>query len=236
MLAIALSLAQPHSQTISAQASITPQEIINLTNNERLDGGKLALSESPLLTRAAQAKLAHMFEHNYWDHIAPDGTPPWRFINDTGYSYSHAGENLARDFQSSQEVIDGWVASQPHRENLLNNNYSEIGIAVGSGILNGRQTILIVAMYAKPATGLLQGQFFNNSRLRLSLESLSLFWPFSSKNPLVIGALILIGFVAVYYLLKYLKSRLAGIPNSRSLFIFGLLLLIMSLIVIFRWG
>jgi hypothetical protein len=100
-----------------------------------------------------------MFSKNYWAHVAPDGTTPWDFIKKNGYNYSSAGENLARDFNDSQSVVSAWMASKSHRENIVNLHYREIGIGVVNGILDGKETTLVVQMFGTPVSTLLaQGQ------------------------------------------------------------------------------
>jgi hypothetical protein len=90
-----------------------------------------------------------MFEDDYWAHVAPDGTQPWDFILGAGYDYVYAGENLAKNFNGSKEVVEAWYASESHRENLLNPNYEEIGFAVVDGILDGYETTLVVQTFGK---------------------------------------------------------------------------------------
>lgn len=123
--------------------------IISLTNQERTSRGVAALTESSLLDQSAEMKADHMFTHDYWAHFAPDGTSPWYFYNQVGYKYAWAGENLARDFSTSAGVVAGWMASQGHRDNLLNPNFSEIGIGVQNGTLEGEQTTLVVQHFGK---------------------------------------------------------------------------------------
>src|SRR3990167_5252977 len=123
--------------------------IISLTNQERTSRGLAALQESPLLDQAADAKADHMFAYDYWAHFAPDGTSPWYFFSQAGYKYTYAGENLARDFSTSAGVVAGWMASQGHRDNLLNPNFSDIGIGVQNGTLEGEQTTLVVQFLGK---------------------------------------------------------------------------------------
>lgn len=123
---------------------ITRASIINLTNQERSSRGIAPLKESNLLDQSATLKGQDMFAKNYWAHFAPDGTSPWYFFKQVGYQYTWAGENLARDFQTSGGVVAGWMASQGHRDNMLNPNFTEIGISVSNGTLEGEQTTLVV--------------------------------------------------------------------------------------------
>ena len=94
-----------------------------------------------------------MFEKGYWAHNAPDGATPWDFIHGEGYRYTYAGENLARDFSYSKDVVDAWMASPSHRDNLMRPEYQEIGFAVVNGTLNGSETTLVVQMFGTKREG-----------------------------------------------------------------------------------
>jgi hypothetical protein len=91
-----------------------------------------------------------MFKNNYWAHVAPDGTEPWDFILGENYDYIYAGENLAKNFSTSGDVVEAWYNSPSHKENLINKNYTEMGFAVVDGKLNGYETTLVVQMFGKP--------------------------------------------------------------------------------------
>ena len=123
---------------------INKDKIIELTNQERSSRSLGTLKESSLLDQGATLKGQDMFAKDYWAHFAPDGTSPWYFFKQVGYNYTWAGENLARDFSTSAGVIAGWLASQGHRDNMLNANFTEIGISVQNGTLQGEQTTLVV--------------------------------------------------------------------------------------------
>lgn len=121
-------------------------------NAKRSSAGLPALSLNSQLSSAASAKASHMLANNYWAHTAPDGTSPWSFISGAGYSYTAAGENLAKGFYSDDGVINAWMASATHKANVLGSGYKDVGYAVVNGILQGQETTLIVAMYAAPYT------------------------------------------------------------------------------------
>lgn len=125
-------------------------ELFELTNQKRIENGQSSLVLNPNLSKAAEEKAKHMFENNYWAHIAPDGTSPWKFILDQNYDYSYAGENLAKNFNDSAAVVDAWMNSPSHRDNLLSPNYDEIGFAVVNGVLDGYETTLVVQMFGRP--------------------------------------------------------------------------------------
>ncbi len=125
-------------------------DLLSNTNRVRQEHGLSTLRSSEILNEAARKKAEHMFANNYWAHVAPDGTAPWDFILNEGYDYSYAGENLAKNFNTSKQVVEAWFDSPSHRENLLNSNYDEIGFAVVNGVLDGYETTLVVQMFGKP--------------------------------------------------------------------------------------
>jgi hypothetical protein len=128
-------------------ANISPDEVIRLTNEKRVQNGLAPLSTNSVLSQAAQAKGADMLNKGYWAHVAPDGTQPWKFFADFGYKYRYAGENLARDFSNPASAVEAWMNSPSHRENLLSDKYKEIGVAVVEGSLAGINTTIIVQFF-----------------------------------------------------------------------------------------
>lgn len=129
------------------ESNIRPERVVELTNKERAAGGVGELKIDPLLTKAALAKASDMMARDYWAHVAPDGRQPWSFITEMGYQYRFAGENLARDFSTAEDVVAGWMNSSSHRENLLSPKYQDIGIAVVQGNLGGVKTTLVVQFF-----------------------------------------------------------------------------------------
>lgn len=128
-------------------SSITPANIIQLTNQQRAAAGLNTLNTNAKLAAAALAKANNMFEQQYWDHYGPNGETPWMFISAAGYSYVYAGENLAKGFSTAEGVHEAWMASPTHKENIMSVNYKDIGVAVVQGELLGKQTILVVQMF-----------------------------------------------------------------------------------------
>jgi hypothetical protein len=131
-------------------ANIPTDEVVRVTNQKRAEAGVSQLQFNAQLSQAARAKGEHMLANDYWAHVAPDGTDPWKFFNDVGYKYRYAGENLARDFSNAQAAVDAWMASPSHRDNLLSVRYKDIGIAVVEGHLNGVETTIIVQLFGTP--------------------------------------------------------------------------------------
>lgn len=135
-------------QILGVSYSISETDLINLVNNQRASNGLPALSEDSALDDAARRKAADMFAKNYWAHYAPDGqTSPWGFIRAAGYNYIFAGENLAKGFTDPNSVVNAWMNSSTHRDNILSSKYREVGFAIVPGTLQGEDTVLIVEMF-----------------------------------------------------------------------------------------
>lgn len=142
-----------HPDILGYATNIHVQQLLAETNAKRAEAGLPALSLNPQLSQAAAGKASDMFGKNYWAHVSPDGKTPWDFINGAGYKYSVAGENLAKNFQDSNGVVNAWMNSPSHKENLLKPNYKEVGFAVVNGILQGEETTLVVQMFGSQPNG-----------------------------------------------------------------------------------
>lgn len=143
--------------TVLAYATaVSSDGLLNATNQRRSDATVGSLSIDTKLTQAAQAKANDMATRNYWAHNTPEGTPPWTFITNAGYSYSRAGENLACGFNESTQVITGWYNSPSHRDNLLGAEYKHVGFGIANaanyncGDLAVNPQTVVVAMYGTP--------------------------------------------------------------------------------------
>lgn len=132
-------------------SSILPAVVVSETNEERADGALGDLARSATLDRAAQLKAEHMAELGYFAHYAPDGTSPWYWFRAVNYSFVHAGENLAVHFNDSNQVVNAWMNSPTHRANIMNGDYTEIGIGVAEGEFEGQDTIFVVQLFGTPA-------------------------------------------------------------------------------------
>lgn len=130
---------------------ITNQNIINLTNQQRLNAGLPQFELDNQLSQAAYAKAQNMLSEQYFAHYSPSNISPWYWFNQAGYEYAYAGENLAMDFVQAEDVLGGWMASDTHRRNILNSNYADIGIGIVEGDYKGAKTIIIVQMLGAPA-------------------------------------------------------------------------------------
>ncbi len=129
---------------------ISVDKLYQLINEQRQKNNLPSLVLNSALSLAAQKKAENMFQENYWSHYAPDGKTPWDFILGANYKYEYAGENLAKNFLFSNGVVDAWMNSSTHRENILKKEYTEVGYAIVNGTLNGEQTTLVIQMFGTP--------------------------------------------------------------------------------------
>ena len=140
------------AQVLAYATEMSRSGLLSGTNAARSANGLAPFALNSKLNSSAQAKAQDMADKNYWAHVSPDGTEPWYFFDQAGYSYVRAGENLAYGFMTSQGAVDGWMNSPSHRANILGDYYD-----VGFGIVNapdyqnsGQQTI-VVAHYGTEA-------------------------------------------------------------------------------------
>ena len=126
---------------------IQVQQLLADTNSQRAALGLSPLTLNSELSAAAAAKAQDMFAKDYWAHNSPTGSTPWDFITGAGYHYILAGENLAKNFSTSDAVVSAWMASPSHRANMVKPGYKDIGFAVVNGKLNGEDTTLVVQMF-----------------------------------------------------------------------------------------
>ncbi|MFA5872057.1 MAG: CAP domain-containing protein [Parcubacteria group bacterium] len=132
--------------------NLTQSGTINLTNAERKNNGGLGvLSENSKLDQAATLKAKDILAKQYFDHISPDGKGPTDLAKNVNYDYIAIGENLALGgFASDKELVDAWMASPGHRENILNKAYTEIGVAVVKGIYEKQEVWVAVQEFGTP--------------------------------------------------------------------------------------
>ena len=147
-------LTPPPLQVLGAekQVDLLKSQIILQTNVQRHQNGSLpALIENKRLDEAASAKASDMFEKQYFEHISPLGLDPGKLVQNHGYEFIVAGENLILgNFSSEEEVVDDWMASSGHRANILNNRYTEIGVAIVKGTYQGQTVWMGVQEFGFP--------------------------------------------------------------------------------------
>lgn len=129
-------------EMVIAKPLISEGEVFRLINNVRTKNDITPLTLNNKLTQAAINKVKYLAKNDYFNHSSKDGKTFSSWIKDTEYEYSFIGENLAQGFSDSESIIKAWLKSPGHRENILNNNFTETGIAVYNNV--------VVQIFARP--------------------------------------------------------------------------------------
>ncbi len=129
-----------------------PVVIVTLTNQDRQKNNLSLLATNVTLAAAAKLKADDMASKGYFAHTSPEGHTPWYWFSKAGYQFIYAGENLAVNYMESDAVQNAWLNSPTHRANIMNSNFTEMGVATASGIYNGQKTTFVVELFGMPAT------------------------------------------------------------------------------------
>jgi uncharacterized protein YkwD len=135
---IALTLAVPASAQNRSRLDFRKPEaiaadLVAAHNKERALESLPALTAAPKLAEAARIHAVDMAEHEFMAHEGSDGSHPGERVARVGYHFLKAGENVARGYSSVPSVMKVWMESPPHRKNILDAEYTEIGVAVVKG-------------------------------------------------------------------------------------------------------
>ncbi|EKE21882.1 MAG: hypothetical protein ACD_7C00098G0006 [uncultured bacterium] len=141
--------------SVTYAKEINSQNIIELINYSRLSDSLNPLAESSILSEVAQSKVSDMAKNHYFAHTSPAGVTPWHWFDKNNYSYKYAGENLAINYESAEEEHGAWMKSIAHKENILNSNFKEIGVATSKGIINGKKSNITVTVFGTPEENIL---------------------------------------------------------------------------------
>ncbi|MEM1311961.1 MAG: CAP domain-containing protein [Patescibacteria group bacterium] len=125
--------------------SYTREQIITAVNSRRIDSNLKPLIQNSKLNRSAQAKSDDMINSNpsYFSHISPTNKKWSDFIIESGYDYKTAGENLANGYDSVNIMVDSWMQSPSHKENILNSGVEDTGVGISYGKLDQKPTIFV---------------------------------------------------------------------------------------------
>lgn len=118
----------PRTPAAGGTVDATEARVVELTNAERRKNGLRDLQVDNSLANVAQAKSNDMLSKNYFSHTSPTYGSPFDMMRSFGVSYSYAGENIAKGQRSADEVVKAWMNSPGHRANILNGNFTHIGI------------------------------------------------------------------------------------------------------------
>lgn len=124
--------ASPSTQALtlpSQAAEIDVSKLYSLINAYRVENELTELHVHPALESSAYAKLRDMIANEYWRHEDNENIQSWYLFTQSGYDYTVAGENLAFGLNTPWQVFDGWVKSDRHRQELLTEEYTDMGVA-----------------------------------------------------------------------------------------------------------
>lgn len=108
-------------------------QVVDLINAERAKQGLQPLENDWQLARVARFKSEDMRDNNYFSHTSPTYGSPFDMMQSFGISYGYAGENIAAGQTSPSAVVQAWMNSAGHRANILNANYTKIGVGFAQG-------------------------------------------------------------------------------------------------------
>lgn len=122
-----------NNSAIQSDVSQQANEVLQLVNAERSKQGLKSLTLSTNLTLIANEKSKDMAVKNYFSHTSPTYGSPFQMLQHFGVKYRTAGENIAAGQRTSKEVMNAWMNSSGHRANILNPNYTELGVGYYKG-------------------------------------------------------------------------------------------------------
>jgi len=122
------------------------EQVVRLCNAERAKYGLAPLKMNWQVARVARYKSDEMRDKNYFSHTSPGYGSPFDMLKSFNVAYSTAGENIAKGQKTAQAVVTAWMNSEGHRKNILNGNFTEIGV----GCSTGGGTTYWTQMFIKP--------------------------------------------------------------------------------------
>jgi len=120
------------------------QGVIDLTNEERKKADLPPLKANLKLMVAARGHAENMAKQDKLDHVLDEKQPADR-VKAAGYDYGYLGENVAWNQADPKEVLESWMNSQNHKDNILNKDYAEIGVAVAKNAKGERYWVQVFA-------------------------------------------------------------------------------------------
>lgn len=102
------------------------QRVVDLVNVERAKEGLSPLTINKKVQAAAQVRAKEC--EQYFSHTRPNGSSFATALREQGVSYRNAGENIAWGQRSPEEVVNAWMNSAGHRKNIMNPNFTTIGV------------------------------------------------------------------------------------------------------------
>jgi uncharacterized protein YkwD len=136
--------AQPQKKNV--RLSEDEQSLLDLINSERQRKDLPSLRANATLCEVARAHAMNMAKQRKLEHKLDNKTPPER-VKDSGYKYALLSENIARGDVSLMEILQAWMKSKVHRENILEAEFTETGIGA---VRDGMGEMYYTQVFAAP--------------------------------------------------------------------------------------
>jgi len=120
------------------------KKLFELINAKRQQQGILALEYDSDLEAVAYMHSKDMAQNDYLDHVSPEGQTLSDRLNNAGVYYTIAAENIAAGFDSADKLLNAWINSRPHYENIINDNVSKVGIGCYKSADRGLYWTLVI--------------------------------------------------------------------------------------------
>lgn len=134
--------------------AVTLENLLQAHNEYRKSEGVAELKLNNLLNISSNKKGVVMLDNQCWSHYCPPGKSPWDFFDDASYDYIYAGENLAEGYYSIDSLMQAWINSKTHRDNIIKPEFTEVGFSILYGnYLNNSNNILVVAHFGTTPNG-----------------------------------------------------------------------------------
>jgi uncharacterized protein YkwD len=119
--------------TTTTPTTTTPStgvsDAVDLTNVQRAAAGLAPLGENAALVDAARSHSIDQASRQQMTHVGSDGSRAGERIARAGFTAVAWGENVAVGYDSATAVIEAWMRSATHRDNILSGDYTVIGVA-----------------------------------------------------------------------------------------------------------
>lgn len=118
------------NSSMAVDTSNWPYEVLDLTNEVRRQYGLPEFTWDNNLAKVGREHCMDMAAQGYFDHNSPDGSTPFDRLSRAGISYYAAAENIAAGQIDPKSVVDAWMNSEEHRENILNPLLRKMGVGI----------------------------------------------------------------------------------------------------------
>jgi uncharacterized protein YkwD len=143
------SSGQEKKEADKTEATATEKAIVELIDAERAKEKRPPLKIHAVLTKVARAHSEHMGKTGMLEHVL-DGKNPMDRVKAAGYRFALCGENIAltEGMYTPAEVVQGWMESKLHRENIMNSRFAETGLGIAT---NGKGETYYTQVFTTPA-------------------------------------------------------------------------------------